>query len=711
MPYNRKMQPGEGYQYDVGPSNSNGGQQQPPPAQQQQPQQPPAGSRLSMYMGYKNRAGGFPAPPPPPPPPTFIGGAPININAPVFVPKSQQQQSPAPPPAPPQPFQQLSIHEMKNPKSVPFHQHQAASLQPHPPYQQMQQQMSQPPPPMHPHHHPMSMHPMQMQLDHIQHVHQPPPHPFAQQQFEPPQYDHPQHFNDAQARYQQENVGGTMYFFSGEGQSGQADQEHYDAEHIDIPDDAIPVNMPTSAVYTAPLPLVHLSRFRGKSNNNLQTQFISPEMRQELINRQLAIDTKLDPKMYPGIPPAVEHYSNLVPLENIGLQNQSQTTYKAFSCRDGSYYCLRRIHGFRILHPGKQLTPIEQWKKVAHGNVVPCREILLNCRAFDDSSLIFVYDYYPLAETLMARHFESKSANFYDPNSQFRLTSPMGVPMPITGTGAPENVIWSYVVQIVAGLRAIHSSGLACRTIELNKIITYGSKIMLSFCGIQSVINPDPQSIQHQQADDLIQFGNLLMALASGKPNGYRKDLYHGTMKQIGESYSADFKNLILHLHSANNEMRPRTITEVLPMIGHRFFNVIETMQARNDTIEAELSRELENGRLFRLLAKINTVLERVEHGIDEGWSETGDRFMLKLFRDYIFHQVTEQGKPWLDMAHIVQCLNKLDAGSLEKIEMVARGGDTQIIIDYATLKKCLDKSFRELCSSQVMMPRHLLPR
>lgn len=41
---------------------------------------------------------------------------------------------------------------------------------------------------------------------------------------------------------------------------------------------------------------------------------------------------------------------------------------------------------------------------------------------------------------------------------------------------------------------------------------------------------------------------------------------------------------------------------------------------------------------------------------------------MLKLFRDYLFHTVTDDGRPWLDHAHILQCLNKLDAGTTEKV-------------------------------------------
>ena len=44
----------------------------------------------------------------------------------------------------------------------------------------------------------------------------------------------------------------------------------------------------------------------------------------------------------------------------------------------------------------------------------------------------------------------------------------------------------------------------------------------------------------------------------------------------------------------------------------------------------------------------------------DLQWSETGDRYMLKLFRDYIFHQITPNGNPWIDLSHVVQCLNKV---------------------------------------------------
>ncbi|CAI5444648.1 unnamed protein product [Caenorhabditis angaria] len=510
-------------------------------------------------------------------------------------------------------------------------------------------------------------------------------------------------------RYQPENRGGTMYFWQppmGEAGEGGHEQEHYEEEPElqQIPEGHVIVNTSGMFAYHSPLPVPHVGKFRPKGAlGNGQTQFISAELKMELLNRQLAMDAKADVLAHPGIPQQVEHLTNLVPLENVSVTNLSQTTYKASSIRDGVTYCIRRIHGCRV-QPGKQTAPAESWKKLVHGNVVQLREIIPNTRDFDDISLIFVYDYYPLAETLKAKHFDSRTGTFLDSMTGIKLTSTMSS-TPLVGTGIPESTLWSYVIQISAALRAIHANGLAARSIDLNKILIYSNnKILLSFCGIADVINSEPihSSIHQYQQDDLQAFGCVLVALATGKPHGSRRDLLMASMNIISQNYSLDMKNLIscLLTNSTNNR---KSINDIMPMIGARFYSYMENMQQRNDCLEAELCRELENGRLFRLLCKLNTVLERAEHNGDENWSETGDRFMLKLFRDYVFHQVTDQGKPWLDMAHIIQCLNKLDAGTSEKIEMVSRDGNIQVILEYSQLKRCVEKAFRDLQTSNVI--------
>lgn len=44
----------------------------------------------------------------------------------------------------------------------------------------------------------------------------------------------------------------------------------------------------------------------------------------------------------------------------------------------------------------------------------------------------------------------------------------------------------------------------------------------------------------------------------------------------------------------------------------------------------------------------------------DPRWSETGDRYIIKLFRDYVFHSVDENGNPVVNLAHVLTNLNKV---------------------------------------------------
>ena len=137
-------------------------------------------------------------------------------------------------------------------------------------------------------------------------------------------------------------------------------------------------------------------------------------------------------------------------------------------------------------------------------------------------------------------------------------------------------------------------------------------------------------------------------------------------------TYSSDMRNLIMYL--LTNPTRLKTVNDLMPMIGNvnftkitvcvefkwnswhsdfykyfflqifilgaRFYAQLDAALTHNDIIEAELAKEIESARLFRLLTKLSTVVDRAELNGDFGWAEYGDRYMLKLFRDYVFHQV-----------------------------------------------------------------------
>lgn len=131
--------------------------------------------------------------------------------------------------------------------------------------------------------------------------------------------------------------------------------------------------------------------------------------------------------------------------------------------------------------------------------------------------------------------------------------------------------------------------------------------------------------------------------------------------------------------------------------------------------MENELLKEMENGRLYRLLVKLGSINEREWVSltlqsctarwmlmrkahfffVDWTWTLHGQRqaidtcsncfviiceFEVEMrsrwrwpltpvcFSHCSFHSVTEDGNPWLDMSHIVSTLNKLDAGTMEKV-------------------------------------------
>ena len=86
-------------------------------------------------------------------------------------------------------------------------------------------------------------------------------------------------------------------------------------------------------------------------------------------------------------------------------------------------------------------------------------------------------------------------------------------------------------------------------------------------------------------------------------------------------------------------------------------------------------------------------------------WSETGDRYLIKLFLDYVFHQRDGEGRPVVELGFIVQCLNKLDVGVAEKIMLMSPDEQTVLIVSFGDLKACVERSFQELMVAASLAP------
>ncbi|KAK6011221.1 hypothetical protein OSTOST_23705, partial [Ostertagia ostertagi] len=406
---------------------------------------------------------------------------------------------------------------------------------------------------------------------------------------------------EALALYQ-ENHGGTTYFYphqqppqtlsTPDSATGSTRVSSAPLHEQVVPENHTVVNTNGSFSYQGPVP--HIGKFRPKSvaSNNM-AQFISPDVKMELVHRQLAMEARADPLVYPDLPQQVEHFNQLVPLEQINQHHATQSVFKAVSIRDGVTYCIRRLHGFRISSP-KQLQPLETWKKLVNVNVVQLREVIANCKAFGDSSVILVYDYHPLADSLKTRHFgRMLGSGFIDGITGAKMSSQLSghaSNQMQQGAGVVEWLLWSYVIQLSSALRAVHANGLASRCVDLSKILVHGkSKILLSCGGVADLLAPDTQ-VQQLQMEDLHALGRVLLALATGNAFSARRDLVQQSMTYVTNHYSSDMKNLISFLLSSSPSGR-KSINEIMPMIGARFYAQLETAQMRNDMLENELSK------------------------------------------------------------------------------------------------------------------------
>ncbi|CAI9603947.1 unnamed protein product [Staurois parvus] len=454
--------------------------------------------------------------------------------------------------------------------------------------------------------------------------------------------------------------------------------------------------------------LSHVAYMQPKAN--APSFFMADELRQELINRHLITMAQIDQADMPGVPAEVDSYHSLFPLEPLPPPNRIHKTsnfgyitscYKAVNNKDDLTYCLRRVHGFRLVNT-KCMSLVDTWKKVQHSNIVTLRE-MFTTKAFGEHSLVFAYDFHAGAETMMSRHFNDPSADGYFTK---RKWGQHDGPLPRQHAGLlPESLIWAYIVQLSSALRTIHTAGLACRVMDPSKILITGkTRLHVNCAGIFDVLtydgsqsNPVALMPQYQQAD-LISLGKVVLALSCNSLAGIQRENLQKAMELVNINYSSDLKNLILYLLTDQNRLR--SVNDIMPMIGARFYTQLDAAQMRNDIIEEDLAKEVQNGRLFRLLAKLGTINERPEFQKDPAWSETGDRYLLKLFRDHLFHQVTEAGTPWIDLSHIVSCLNKLDAGVPEKISLISRDEKSVLVVTYSDLKRCFENTFQELVAA-----------
>eukprot|EP00298_Acanthocystis_sp_HF-20_P006915 c16645_g1_i1.p1 GENE.c16645_g1_i1~~c16645_g1_i1.p1 ORF type:complete len:739 (-),score=276.62 c16645_g1_i1:38-2254(-) len=432
-----------------------------------------------------------------------------------------------------------------------------------------------------------------------------------------------------------------------------------------------------------------------------------------------------------------ESYFNIYPLKEFPSTSVSQVgvwtqVFKAISRNDLKSYSLTCVFPYVSSSPPipnpHQPSPYSQSSKllqttlphidkilkkrlseISHPSLIKFSRYFLSSDFQNSPKLFMVYHYFPDSESL-DRKFNFSTYKYRLSQQQQAGLSPQFV---------PEDILWSLIVQMIGCLNAIHSANLAHRLVSISNVFVTGkNRFRLANFGFADILgiydSNDSNSILMAQAQDVFDLGLMILQLGCQSPSA---NLHLGqSMETMKCRYSLDLCDFVSKLLSKASGVTQYpsacAITISSPLLTSKVWLTLESSLSYSDHVESLLTKELQSPRICRILMKFGIINERSSFDNDPKWKPTGEYYVLKLFRDFVFHQHSLDGHSTLNMAHVISTLNKLDSGSSEKILLMSNDEVTVIIISYSEIRMlfetCLDEMFETQQNQQHQQQNNL---
>lgn len=320
-------------------------------------------------------------------------------------------------------------------------------------------------------------------------------------------------------------------------------------------------------------------------------------------------------------------------------------TFQVTNREDGFLYCLRRFDSCRTVSPKIAAAVTERWTNPNLATVTEHPSIARFYQCFvAQRAVFFVHQFVPGAQTLRERLLLLQQQQA----SSSHITNP---PLLL-----PEPVVWSFVVQLVSAVSAIHAVGLAVRCLDVAHVLvteppsTGRLRVRLSGVGIVDALEFETRRHIHEwQQLDLQALGKLLLTVTSGGRNltghGVANNQWADCEAILAQNYSRELHTLAMtllrsgvNLHRSPNLPAPPPNPSIRD-VSRAIWSHIQQEQAETyadlDRTSTALAAEYDSSRALRLLLKLGFVNERPEFGPNRRWSQSGDCYVLSLFRDF----------------------------------------------------------------------------
>lgn len=372
---------------------------------------------------------------------------------------------------------------------------------------------------------------------------------------------------------------------------------------------------------------------------------------------------------YNEIPPV---YTAALPLDAEGHNRDAagsfgypSVIYKVIDRRSGVAYALRRVDGARLSHKAVAAAQA-RWRSIRHPYIVALHRAFIHAGA-----LYFVHDYVPMAQSLLDLYFGASCSS---------------------GPVAEEE-LWTCLVQLVASIRAVHGARAACRSLRLSRILVRGERVYLGSVGVSDVLDAGDDDEARRQ--DLAALGLIMHAMAIRSIPPSENNSFEAGMNYVANIYSREFHAILSRLLSSNNNSPPLDVYSLSELLSGRAFEELSRVSSLNQSYEMYLASEVGAGRALRVLLNLATV----------SFGSTTlschlyrHQRLLSLFRDYVFAQVDDYGRPVQSYSHVLACLAKLDASDkFDQLLLMSQDLRVLIVSSFFEIRCVLTEAYNVL--------------
>jgi len=423
----------------------------------------------------------------------------------------------------------------------------------------------------------------------------------------------------------------------------------------------------------------------------LDSFFVSEDLKDELLER-IRLEEYYPPSksdQVVGLPEMIYSYHSLFRFEDTASRNPLSpsrafgvptTLYFAYHPDDDCCVLLREFSTISEVS-SEGGAAADAWKSIEHPSIATVKSVFFSSEILHENRLYIAVDYKPGAKSIlrMCGGDDSFSSNSLKEN---------------------ESIAVSAVSQILGAINYVHDKGLLLRkSLDPSKVVLYPSsrRFFLSSVGVEDIIGSSGPKLsrEEEQENDFRSLGRLALIILTSDLKNWDNEEALKTLPTLEGRISLEFFKLLNHLLSPTSKPNDReTLQVAAPLILQEMTRLIIVQ----DALEIQLQRELHNGRIFRVLSKLNFVLTYSSTCVSSTTQgrnlvRSSENDVLKAFRDFMFALDDNIA----DLPHVIECLNKLDAGSDERVALVSENQSYIFVVTFSEVKSVLNDVFERI--------------